>query len=68
MRCCYGKLGNTPIQEVVSGKTFYRCHIAVVMTNSYFTDGAKELAKETGTLLWDRNKLESMIELSKNEK
>ncbi len=27
------------------------------MTNSYFTKGAKELAKATDTLLWDGEKL-----------
>lgn len=48
-------LGNTPVQEVHSGKDFYHCHIGAVMTNRYFTAGAKELAKETGTLLWDRD-------------
>ena len=54
-------LGNTPIQEVNAGKTFYNCHVGVVITNSYFTQGAKELAKATGVILWDRMVLESMI-------
>ena len=48
-------LGNTPVQEVHSGKDYYHCHIGAVMSNRYFTAGAKELAKETGTLLWDRD-------------
>ena len=53
---CYSRdLGNTPIQEVNAGKTFYNCQIGVVMTNRYFTKGAKELAKSTGILLWDRD-------------
>lgn len=47
-------LGNTPVQEVHSGKTFYHCHVGAVMTNRSFTAGARKLAKETGTLLWDR--------------
>lgn len=54
-------LGNKPIQEVHSGKFFYHCDKAVVMTNRCFTSGAKELAKATGVLLWDRNKLQNMI-------
>lgn len=53
-------LGNTPVQEVAAGKTFYGCHVGVVMTNSTFTTGAKELAKATNVLLWDRNKLEEL--------
>ena len=55
-------LGNTPIQEVHAGKAFYNCHVGVVMTNSIFTTGAKELAKATGVLLWDRTTLQKMIE------
>ena len=31
------------------------------MTNRHFTSGAKELAKATGVLLWDREKLLQMM-------
>ena len=55
-------LGNTSIQEVNAGKTFYNCHVGVVMTNSYFTQGAKDLAKATGVLTWDRAYLQRMID------
>lgn len=55
---CYSKdLGNTPIQEVESGRVYYGCHVGAVMTNRYFTQGAKNLAQKTGTLLWDRDKI-----------
>ena len=47
-------LGNKPVQEVYTGRTFYNCKYGVVMTNSTFTPHAKELAKKTGVLLWDR--------------
>ncbi len=47
-------LGNKPVQEVYTGKAFYNCKYGVVMTNSIFTPHAKELAKKTGVLLWDR--------------
>lgn len=60
---CYSTvLGNTPIQEVSAGKTFYNCHVGVVMTNNYFTKGAKSLAEATGILLWDRDYIENMIQ------
>ena len=55
-------LGNTPVQEVNAGKTFYNCHVGVVMTNSTFTPGAKSLAQATGVLLWDRAVLQKMME------
>lgn len=59
---CYSKdLGNKPVQEVNSGKIIYHCQIGVVMTNRYFTKGAKDAADATGVLLWDRNKLKQMM-------
>ena len=60
---CYSKdLGNTPIQEVESGRIYYGCHVGVVMTNRYFTSGAKDLAQKTGTLLWDRDFIEKVLQ------
>lgn len=55
-------LGNTPVQEVHAGKSMYHCHIGVVVTNQYFTDGAKQLASATGTLLWDRDYITAYLE------
>ena len=55
-------LGNTPVQEVNAGKTYYNCHVGVVMTNSIFTSGAKDLAQATGVLLWDRAFLQRLLE------
>ncbi len=59
---CYSQdLGNSPVQEIHAGKNMYNCHIGVVMTNRYFTTGAKELADATGVLLWDRDKILQML-------
>ena len=63
-KCYTSDLGNAPVQEVNAGKTMYGCQIGAVMTNRYFTKGAKDLAKATGTLLWDRDKLIEMLELA----
>ena len=60
-KCHSHDLSNTPIQEVNTGKTLYHCQIGVVMTNRRFTKGAKEAANATGVLLWDRDKLCSML-------
>ena len=60
-KCYSHDLGNTPVQEVNTGKMFYRRHIGVVMTNRYFTQGAKDAAAATGVLLWDRDKLQEFI-------
>jgi HJR/Mrr/RecB family endonuclease len=61
-KCYTSDIGNKPVQEVFAGKSIYNCHIGVVLTNSFFTDGAKEAAKATGVLLWDRRKLRKLIE------
>lgn len=60
-KCYSSDLGNTPVQEVNTGKMIYRCHVGVVVTNRCFTQSAREAAKATGVLLWDRSKLESLI-------
>ena len=61
-KCYSSALGNTPVQEVCAGKSMYNCHVGVVMTNNYFTAGAKQLAEKNGILLWDRDKLQRMID------
>jgi len=56
------KLGNKPVQEVYAGKAIYGCSVAVVLTNNYFTDGAKEAARAVGVELWDRDTLSRMMD------
>lgn len=60
-KCYSSDLGNTPVQEVNTGKAIYHCHVGIVVTNRYFTQSAQEAAKATGVLLWDRSKLEKLI-------
>lgn len=52
-------VGNSAVQQAYSGKTFYNCHIGVVLTNSIFTPSAIELAEKLGVVLWDKYTLES---------
>lgn len=54
-------VGIKAVQEVIGSKTMNDCHIAVVLTNNFFTSSAKELAKKNNVLLWDRNKLKELI-------
>lgn len=60
-KCYSNDLGNSPVQEVNTGKAVYNRHIGVVMTNRHFTKGAKDAAKATGVLLWDRDKISDLI-------
>lgn len=61
-KCYSSDLGNTPVQEVFAGKEMYGCQVGVVMTNRYFTAGAKQLAEKTRVLLWDRDYIVSLLE------
>lgn len=61
-KCYHSNLGNTPVQEVNTGKVIYHCHVGVVMTNRYFTTGAKKAADATGVLLWDRDYITKLLE------
>lgn len=65
-KCYSSNLGNPPVQEVHTGKQIYHCQIGAVMTNRYFTKGAKDAADATGILLWDRDKLKELIESAKD--
>ena len=60
-KCYTSDIGNKAVQEAFSGKTFYGCHVAAVLTNQHFTKSAMELAQVNKVLLWDREKLDSFI-------
>lgn len=58
-------LGNKCVQEIYSGKEYYKCQVGIVLTNSYFTVNAISQAKNTGIILWDRNKLIELLDKAK---
>ncbi|MCA9950159.1 MAG: restriction endonuclease [Anaerolineales bacterium] len=55
-------VGNAAIQQALSAKAFYDCNEAMVVTNSYFTHSAIELANKTSVKLVDRSELEKYID------
>lgn len=57
-----GAVTNSAIQEVVAAKAHYNCIKSLVITNSYFTKSAMELANSNNVELWDREKLEEQLE------
>lgn len=65
-QCKYytAQVGIKAVQQVHAAKSYYRRHIAVVVTNSVFTKPAKILAEELGVALWDCDKID---ELAKSE-
>ncbi|MBP1931966.1 restriction endonuclease [Ammoniphilus resinae] len=62
---CYSlkrKVSNKAVQEAIAGKQFYKCTDAWVVTNTYFTDPAIDLAKKTDVTLVDRSKLINLLD------
>lgn len=60
-KCYSSNIGNAAVQQAHTGKSLYHKDIAVVLTNQYFTQQAQEEANAPGVKLWDRNKLEELI-------
>lgn len=50
-------VGVKAIQEAVAAKGYYDCEQAMVVTNSFYTKQAIELAQANKVQLWDRNDL-----------
>lgn len=56
-----GVVTEKAVQEVVASKAVYGCTNSMVVTNSYFSKHAINLAKANNVVLWDRNSLTSNI-------
>ena len=50
-------VGVKAIQEAVAAAGYYQCDAAMVVTNSFYTKQAQELARSNRVDLWDRNDL-----------
>ena len=57
-----GKISNKGIQEVVAAIKQYNADEAMVITNSYFTKSAAQLANSNNVALIDRDKLNELIQ------
>lgn len=54
-------VGIDSVREVGSAINMYQCNNSMVVTNSYFTEQAKKLAKANDVILWDRRVLAEKI-------
>lgn len=52
-----GTVGVHAVQELLSGMAYYQTEQGLVVTNSYFSRQARELAEKGGVALWDRDDL-----------
>lgn len=57
-----GKVSFEAVQQAVAGCPYYKCQAAMVVTNSYFTDAARQYAREVVCELIDRDTLKRWID------
>ncbi|GFP74814.1 restriction endonuclease [Clostridium fungisolvens] len=60
------KVGVEAVQQVVASMKYYNADRSMVITNSYFTENAKILAKYNEVELYDRGKLYNIVEAQNN--
>ena len=59
-------LGIAAIQQVYTGKDYYKADIAVVLTTSSFTRNAKNTAAKLNVQLWERTELQKLMKNALN--
>ncbi|MCE7938120.1 restriction endonuclease [bacterium] len=64
-----GHVGNAAVQQVLAGCDYYGCHVAAVVTQSYFTPAAVAQAARARypVVLVDRDHLGRMVDLVRRE-
>lgn len=60
-KCYSSKVSNKAVQEVAAALKHYGCDKGLVVTNSYFTESAIELAESNNIILWNRDILKQKI-------
>ena len=60
-----GNVGIAAVQEVIAACSYYGCDRGIVVTNSFFTNQAINLAKESviAVELWNRDRLKKEFEI-----
>ncbi|WP_051387302.1 restriction endonuclease [Peribacillus psychrosaccharolyticus] len=59
VKCYSNTVSNKAV--VAAGEAHYKLVKAIVLTNNYFTDSARELSTSNGVVLWGRNILKDKI-------
>lgn len=55
-------VGIDAVRQLVDGMKRYQCDAGLVVTNSFFTEQARECAQEWGIELWDRQVLADFVD------
>lgn len=61
------KVSLSAIQEISAGRKYYKCDKAIVITNNYYTNAAKELALATNVELLDRDYIIKILKKEEND-
>lgn len=61
-----GKVGIKAVQEVIGAISYYGANKGMVITNSFYTRSAIELARASNIVLWDRENLINELLKKKN--
>ena len=55
------QVGIEAIQQIAAAKAYYKADKLMVVTNSFFTSAAKELARSNNVELWDRKSINKLF-------
>ena len=55
------KISVKPIRNIAAGKNYYHCQVGIVITNNYYSTTAIDMANANSIILWDRDKLQNII-------
>lgn len=57
------KIGVKAVQEIIGAKGYYKADKMMVLSNSFYTSGAKKLAEANEVELWDRNTINRLFKI-----
>ncbi len=60
-----GAVGIKAVQEVIGAMQYYEIENGMVVTNSYYTKAARQLAQASGVTLWDRSDIEEEFNITR---
>lgn len=63
-----GWVGIAAVQQIVGGMHYYNCSYGMVVTNSRFSSNAKNLARKSNVVLWDRKMLKKQLKRTEKER
>lgn len=57
------KIGVKAVQEIIGARGYYKADRMMVVSNNFYTSGAKKLAAANNVELWDRNTINKLFKI-----